>query len=467
MSVAPHIIAIVGAGFSGTMTAVHLLRRAVSPMRIYLIDREGAFGRGVAYARHEFPYLLNVPAGRMSAFQDAPDDFLQYLRELDPAVVAGDFVPRAHYGDYLEQHLQRAESDAPSGVTLERVHGAVTAFSAGHPLHQLHLDGGDLVDAHAVVLATGHPLGTRVDGSGDGSRAFLNPWTSEAADLRGGPLLILGTGLTAVDWICAYTSAHPAHIVHVLSRHGLLPIEHTQAGSGAVAAPAFEAALGLPATLRELVRLVRGQAKRTVASGGDWRDTIAQVRHRVPDLWGRMSEADRRRFLRHVRAYWDVHRHRVPAAVGAQVDALRRAGRVVVHAGRLRAVSGGPGAWTLTYQPRTTHERRDLRVAHVVSCAGTDYDLARSADPLWSGLLRAGVASQDAVRTGIRADDEQHLIPRAGAPVSGLYYVGPLLRAGSWEATAVPELRGRTLALARRLILDGQGRAQHTTTSGT
>ena len=69
-------ILIIGAGFSGTAVAIHLLRLPhTGPLRIVLIER-AHMARGVAYARREGPYLLNVPAGRMSASSVDPLEFL-------------------------------------------------------------------------------------------------------------------------------------------------------------------------------------------------------------------------------------------------------------------------------------------------------------------------------------------------------------------------------------------------------
>lgn len=57
-------IVIVGAGFSGTAVALHLLRLPHSaPLGIVLIER-AQMARGLAYARRDGSFLLNVPAGR-------------------------------------------------------------------------------------------------------------------------------------------------------------------------------------------------------------------------------------------------------------------------------------------------------------------------------------------------------------------------------------------------------------------
>src|SRR6202050_5710900 len=94
-------LAIVGAGFCGTVLAANLLRRPPSGATdIVLIDRGNAMGRGVAYADREFPYLLNVPAARLSADSRDPAQFLRFAQLRAPHAGGEDFLPRALYGDY-------------------------------------------------------------------------------------------------------------------------------------------------------------------------------------------------------------------------------------------------------------------------------------------------------------------------------------------------------------------------------
>ena len=84
-------IAIVGGGFCGTVVAANLLRRPPrGPTRVVLIERSSAVGRGVAYADRGFPYLLNVPASRMSASSEAPEEFLEFVRKRIPGATTVD-----------------------------------------------------------------------------------------------------------------------------------------------------------------------------------------------------------------------------------------------------------------------------------------------------------------------------------------------------------------------------------------
>src|SRR4051794_5211152 len=95
-------VAIVGGGFSGVMTAVHLLRLCTTDSSLLLIERGKTLGRGLAYGTNTAEHLLNVAAKGMSAFPDQPDHFFRWLRQnKNAAATASDFVSRQWYGEYV------------------------------------------------------------------------------------------------------------------------------------------------------------------------------------------------------------------------------------------------------------------------------------------------------------------------------------------------------------------------------
>jgi len=64
----PRSVGIVGAGFTGTMLAVHLIELSRVPLRVILFDRTATFGNGTAYATPNAKHLLNVRVANMSAY---------------------------------------------------------------------------------------------------------------------------------------------------------------------------------------------------------------------------------------------------------------------------------------------------------------------------------------------------------------------------------------------------------------
>jgi uncharacterized NAD(P)/FAD-binding protein YdhS len=131
---------------------------------------------------------------------------------------------------------------------------------------------------------------------------------------------------------------------------------------------------------------------------------------------------------------------------------LRLQGRLDVHAGRIRRIVPQGVQLAVHWQPR---HRSDVRIElfdRVVNCSGPDYRITYSGDALWRTLLRTGLATPDALNTGVRTSAGLELIDTDGAPTQTLYYVGSLLRAGFWEATAVAELRTHCERLAERVL---------------
>lgn len=110
-------IAIVGAGFSGLLTAVHLLR-ASPRVQVVLIERRGVFGPGTAYDTGNPGHLLNVRLDNMSAFPDQPGHLADWLAEQSSWRAQDGFITRGVYGDYLRALLDAALEDAPDRLTL-------------------------------------------------------------------------------------------------------------------------------------------------------------------------------------------------------------------------------------------------------------------------------------------------------------------------------------------------------------
>jgi len=424
-------------------------------VRVVLIERGPEMGRGLAYARSDYRALLNVPASHMSATTSDPDEFLRFARRNDPRIRGDDFLPRAEYGAYLQDLLRSAAAAAPPGVRLDQIYAEVVGVGEMHrdqPVVLRFADGSHL-GADAVVLAVGVPasqLAERIPIESGVPAAAAGTTMSRVGHEGKDAILLLGTGLTMVDVVCATSERLPNATLHAISRHGLLPRgqtlfrRHPPADDGGLVSMSS-------GSVSRLVKVARRLARELEQNGGDWREVITRIRWEAPALWRRLSMAERGRFLRHVRAYWDVHRHRVPPAALARLEALLGTGRLSVHAGRVVSVAGSPGRARVTWMPRGSLQSRFLDVASIVDCTGLEYDITRAPDRLWRELLRRGLARPDALRLGVRTGHCGALVGSDGAGSNRLFYVGPLLRADYWEATAVGELRLHAERLAGHL----------------
>jgi uncharacterized NAD(P)/FAD-binding protein YdhS len=207
-------------------------------------------------------------------------------------------------------------------------------------------------------------------------------------------------------------------------------------------------------SVRRWLKAVRLAAAELAESGIDWRDVLGALRPVTAELWQSLDAAERRRFLRHLQPYWDVHRHRTAPEAYAALQKLLRDGRLDVQAGRLKNLRmAGQGTVRVTWRPRRGDADAQLEVGTVINCTGPGGQVERSGDPLMLSLLRQGLMVPDALGIGVQVDAGGALLNRSGQASDSLFYTGPLLKARDWECTAVPELRVAALKLADRLAV--------------
>jgi uncharacterized NAD(P)/FAD-binding protein YdhS len=453
-------IVIIGAGFSGTVLAANLLRQSSEGhLAITLVERGPVIGRGVAYAARDWPYLLNVPAGRLSAVSSEPRQFLEYARRKLPDVDAEHYLPRELYGDYLQDFLLRAEREAPANVRLCRILDEVMRLTprvGSAPFH-VHLAHHERIEADCVVLALGTPPPQALPwlaGVQNHPAYHPTPWSIPKHLGAEHVVMILGNGLTMADAVVSLCD-DPVRIPRLVSvsRRGLLPLPQ------AVFAPAAvksldTSRLARAASARELLTASRVLANECAQSGGDWREVVTSIRHLAPHLWANLSSLERRRFLRHLQSYWDVHRHRLPPQMWSRVESLQRSGRLEVNAGRIVGAQVEGDRLRMVWRPRGGDRLRSVVADVVVNALGPDYAVRRSRDPLLRSLLLDGLVHDDDAQLGIRTSPDGHCLGAQGSCGDGLYYLGPMLRADHWEATAATELRDHAERLARRLALN-------------
>jgi len=414
-------VAVVGGGYSGTMAAVEIARR-VPGAEVSLVEKRDRFAAGAAYSTSSPSHLLNVRARSMSAFAEDPDHFTRWLQ--GEGLGGWDtFARRRDYHRYLAAILD--------GAAVRRVAGEAVAIEGS----ELALASGELIPFDALVLAGGNYPGrlpARV-----AIPVIDDPWSAEGLSAiaglarREGDVLLVGTGLTMVDVALSLDDSGFDGRMLAVSRRGLVP--RPQEGS-----PDAPLAGEPPSRLLDLVRHVR--------AGRPWRAAVDSLRPHSAALWQGFDESEKRRFLRHLRPWWDVHRHRIAPAVARRIEALRASGRLEVAAGR---IGGGRDGETIVSLRGGGTLRR--RFAAAVNCTGPEGRIDRVSDPLIRQAIASGRARPDRLGLGLDVDERSRLIGADGAASPRLFAVGPLSKGAFWEIVAVPDIRHQVLAVARAL----------------
>lgn len=458
-------VGIVGGGASGTLLAAQLLRQTTRPLRILLFDPLPLPEIGTAFTTKDVVHLLNVRAGAMSALPEDPDHFVRWLgapSNCAPligqrAFKADDFVPRAVYARYISHVLEEAVPIGRRvGACFERVHDVVHDFTPRNSSGGvLRTSGGREEDVAHLVLALGNlpprnPL-PQPHAFFRSPRYTSNVWSPGALEQidANDDLFLAGSGLTMLDAVATLQRRCHRGRITVVSRNGKLPAVH-QAAPPYTDFPTFVA---WPRTALGWLQLLRGEIDCAAASGGDWRPVFDALRRHTPDIWRSLGLAEKRRFLRHLRPYWESRRHRAAPATWQSFEQFRSSGQLVFRSGRIRDFAEERSGVTVLYQPRGGREVVAVEVHRVLNCIGPESNFRNHInDPLLVSLIARGLVDSDPLMLGLAADPDGAIIGADGLPSTLISTLGPPLRGILWESTAIPEIRRQAAFLAGAIL---------------
>jgi len=450
----PLKLVICGGGSAAILLLQSLKQRAQRAVEVTILEPRSRLGVGVAYSTACPTHLLNTRACNMSITDD-PDDFVRWLKAERPRRVLNwtreDFAPRSYFADYLQARL--AQIRGTPNVRVSWLHSAadsITPQGKGWEVVPAH---GEPITADVVILATGNEP-PRVLGRGLApplqKLVVEDPWDVEqkAEIPKDVPVLLAGTSLTAIDIVTELLqNGHTAQIIAV-SRRGLLPRSH-----GPIAAASEGFVHALPSSLREVVRYVR-ELSANDPRGDKWRRVFTELRSIAPSLWRNWTVAERRRFLRHVRPFWDAHRHRLAPRVHGKIERAIASGQLKIVRGRIDLIEPHPSRDGLRVTVRHGNGTRHIDVARVVNCTGPEQHPGRSSNPLLQGLIGDDLARLDSLNLGLAVDAESRVIAPNGSAHASLFAVGSLTRGTRWEITAIPEMREQANAVVRKVLHD-------------
>lgn len=443
-------VIIVGGGASGVIMAAHLLRVGDPDMRVTIVEKRPIFGQGIAYSTPLPDHVLNVSALGMSAYADDPEHFLRWLVERgeakpeEPAI----YVPRRTYGDYLAAIV--ADLRDHKAGQLRLIADECLSVQPNASGVEVRLANGTSIVGHAAILAVGHEERPAAD------QAFaVRPGSGEDTPLaKDAPVLILGTGLSMVDmWLKLESRGHRGPVIAV-SRRGLLPSVHRKGKPIRL----DRADIPLGTELSYFVRWFRDLIRATERAGGDWRDVVDGLRPYNQLIWQNWPASAKRRFFEHTKAWWDIHRHRMPPPIHERFSKAVRDGRLKPHAAKVTGVEETPPGFAVTLQPRHRNDAETVEVARIYDCTGIVSDLAVGSNAVLRSLIDRGAARPDPLHIGLDVDRDCAVIGANGTPSERLYAIGPLTRGTFLEIDAIPDIRTQCAAVARHVAAGSAAR---------
>lgn len=434
-------IAIVGGGVSGALTAYHLL--TTNPrLRVAIIDPREQLGFGLAYSTPSLRHLLNVPAGKISCLEHDPDHFVRWLKaNHDAHATADTFAPRAVFARYVQAMTKPLI--APHHLRAQVIDCEIAGDGA-----MLTLEGGEQLSAERVVLATGNfePAALRgVAASAVDARVYHHDaWKPQTyQDLKPHERVVLiGTGLTAVDVLLRLREIGHRGAITAVSRHGLLPHRHELSAATAEAV--------IPAGTEPTCLAYLRSLRRAIKAGMPWRCAVDSLRATCNELWLALPLDEQRRFRRHLQRRWDVARHRMAPQIADAVDHELRTGSLQIRKGRVARVDlAEDRSAMLTIAAASGPEC--FAADRVINCTGPNMNYRTVKSRLLASLFSRGLISSGPLGLGLCTDARGAIIDAGGRVSDILFSVGPARMGTLLESIAVPELRRQAVEVARTL----------------
>ncbi|MBU6430017.1 MAG: hypothetical protein KGR26_13465, partial [Cyanobacteria bacterium REEB65] len=305
--------------------------------------------------------------------------------------------------------------------------------------------------ADCAVLALGnHPPAALAGTEGLGERYQGNPWSARWLDDMDPDdrVLVVGTGLTMVDIVVSLVARKHRGLIWAISRRGLAPRAHAPYR---VIADPFVACCRTH-SLGDWVREVRKALGDGAERGVDWRAIVDALRPHVPAIWKGLDDRERRRFLRHLRPYWDVHRHRIAPEVAQLLADLQQRGQLRIAAARLQGLARIGDEVQARFRLRHDTGVQTLAVDRVINGTGPEGDFGRLGDPFVDRLLAKGIVRLDSLHLGLAVAEDFILKDASGRPSPRLFTLGPPCKGMLWESIAVPEIREQAQTIARSIL---------------
>jgi uncharacterized NAD(P)/FAD-binding protein YdhS len=457
-------IGIIGGGFTGTMTAVQLVKKSTASLEIILINEKGTLNRGIAYHPYSDKHLLNVSAGKMSAFPNEPDHFLNWaikqpdFTEKDKTLIANSFLPRKLYGDYLcEIWKEYQEIATQKNITLTVVEQLVSHLDVTKNNVGITLESGEKISVAECVIASGNHLPGNPTIKNiaffKSPNYFQNPWKIDSvinidSEL---PVLIIGNGLTMVDTVLGLMENGFKGEIYSISPNGFNILPHRHNG---LKYTKLVEELNDDLSLLDLVKLVNKHIKTVRAYGVSAEPVIDSLRPYTQKIWQSLSLSERKLFMSRLRHLWGVARHRIPLHTHDAIQQLRIENKLHISSGKILDITESNPGISVTYFDKKEQVQKEILVSRVINCTGPLTNLSQLEKGFLKDCFEKGILTQDALKLGISTNTETFQVLSAkGIPHKNLYTIGSSLKGELWETTAVNELRVQAERLGEGLKL--------------
>ncbi len=431
-------IAIIGFGFCGRIAFANLVKSYKSSYEVIIFDevKKSFFKDGfysAAFSEFSSDYILNVTTKKMTAFIEEEEHFCKFLQQNYPQVwqEVGElgFAPRKIYGHYIrkisdDSFLSAKEKE----MKFSLVNKTVVSIENDNSKKSFFIKDleGRYYEADEIILATSFKQ-TSLPFAIDGNNVVQYIWNQNYIDFHKNKfsnqkIVLLGSGLTAVDVIVGLKKKGFDGKIIVISRRGNFPKAHF---SFLEELPNFISKEDSKNGLLFLCLKIRKFLRQN--PNFDLRYVIHSIKPITVELWHNFDERNKKLFLR-LMPYWTIFRHRAPQFSIKIVNQMIAEGSLEVLSGGL--ISAEKKAEKILLKTK----KEVLEVDYLVNCLGFEFKAQKY--PLLKQMLEHKLLKNDLLM--VQSNHEK------------IHLLGGLNVGKDFECTSVPDMLPGILEVVKK-----------------
>ncbi len=435
-------IAIVGFGFCGIMVFGNILKKIStkkSPTKIKFIifEKDGEEALGAGFSNFNDNYILNVPAKKMSPFENSPDDFLNFLKENYPDIYNKNgpdgYVSRNVYGKFLKK-LRNDFFNLANDLKIdcELVQKAVIDIEDGFKIHTKDV----FFDADEIIISSSF-VQSKLNYCLNDEKIISPLWSKNSANFHqknnfkiDDKICIIGTGLSAVDVLVGLNAKNFAGKIYAISRRGNFPQPHFLQ-QNIISNQSLidliddnDAKLGILNISLKFRKYLRSN------KNYDLRHLIDSIRPKTKFLWQNLDEKNKKFFLKKILPYWNIFRHRVPNSSLETIHNMIKNNQLDIIKSSAKSIEKSDGKFIIKTN------KNNLECDYVVNCLGFDYNIKNY--PLIESMVKKNLLKKDLIL--VQSNN------------SKIHLVGGLNIGRDFEITAVPDIRVDANLVAQKIL---------------
>jgi len=389
-------IVIIGFGFSGLAFLASFVKNctASSITDIDIFEKSDNLARGLAYSTNDLDHLLNVPAYKMSIFEDTPDDLMQWFLQNGYNYDKNAFIPRLIYGQYLESVFNDTLNLAKrKNITINIYHKEIKNI--------------EKVNNGFIIFETFY--NKVIYTCGNFAKQIPNTIScfheKAITSIMSKDVMIFGTGLSMID-VCLTLNKN-IHIKNItaISRNAKLQSIHKP--------EYFDIKIDPTITLNDVKNLklsdIIHKFRISLNKHEDWRIGFDSIRPISQNLWMGLDMKDKKKFLTKILSFYSKCRHRIPPM---QMGVINR----MLENGKLKIMKGNYKDFIKLEIPK-------------INCLGIEMNVKKIQNELLHNLISNNILKIHETNFGISSN------------ITNFHVISPLLIGELGEIIAVPELR--------------------------